>query len=46
MRRAEAAAVELHEHEGPFFDKWRVRLAASVGATLLDTGESGSKVAP
>jgi len=35
-RLAEQAADELHYHSGPVFDLWRVRIAASVGAVLLD----------
>ena len=30
----ETALTELHEHRGPTFDRWRVRLAASVGAVI------------
>ena len=28
--------VELAEHNGPYFQYWRARIAASVGAVLLD----------
>jgi hypothetical protein len=31
-----AAIVEQVAHSGPTFDYWRSRIAASVGATLLD----------
>ena len=30
------AIVQLAAHDGPVFDYWRVRIAASVGATLID----------
>ncbi len=26
--------TQLHEHRGPWFEHWRVRIAASVGATI------------
>jgi len=29
-------AMQLHEHSGPFFEHWRRKVAASVGAVLLD----------
>jgi hypothetical protein len=29
-------ATQLHEHRGPYFEHWRVRVAASVGGVLLD----------
>jgi hypothetical protein len=29
-------AMQLHAHEGPWFDHWRRRGAASYGAVLLD----------
>jgi hypothetical protein len=28
--------MQLHEHSGPHFEAWRRKVAASVGATLLD----------
>jgi|GraSoiStandDraft_46_1057282.scaffolds.fasta_scaffold1835845_1 predicted amidophosphoribosyltransferase len=33
---AQAAASDLHYHRGPKFERWRLRLAASVGAVLVD----------
>jgi hypothetical protein len=27
---------DLHYHQGPYFQKWRAAMAASVGAVLLD----------
>ena len=33
---AEQAADDLHYHRGPVFALWRERLAASVGAVLVD----------
>lgn len=29
-------AIQLHEHDGPWFEHWRRKVAASVGAVLLD----------
>lgn len=29
-------AMQLHHHEGPYFEHWRRRGAASYGAVLLD----------
>jgi hypothetical protein len=35
-------ALELNAHKGPYFDHWRRRVAASVGALLVDdAGEEG-----
>ena len=34
--RSEANALQLHAHEGEHFDHWRRRVAASVGAVLID----------
>jgi hypothetical protein len=28
--------VQLAGHDGPVFDHWRVQIAASVGAVILD----------
>ena len=28
--------LEQHHHNGPTFDYWRTRIAASVGAILID----------
>jgi hypothetical protein len=28
------AVTQIHEHEGPWFDHWRQRMAASVGAVI------------
>ena len=33
-KRAEFAADDLHYHRGPYFERWRVNIAASVGAVL------------
>ncbi len=33
---AHAAADDLHYHQGPKFEKWRQRVAASVGAVIPD----------
>jgi hypothetical protein len=29
-------ALALHAHKGPYFEHWRRRVAASVGALLVD----------
>lgn len=36
MRRAHAAAMDLHHHDGPFFDAWRRGMIACVGGVPLD----------
>ena len=33
---SEQANKDLHYHQGPVFDRWRERMAASVGARLID----------
>lgn len=35
-------AVELNAHRGPYFEHWRRRVAASVGALLVDETEEGA----
>lgn len=34
--RKNANNVQLNEHRGPYFDRWRRAMAASVGGILLD----------
>jgi len=34
--RGRQALLQLDAHRGPIFQRWRARLAASVGAALLD----------
>lgn len=29
-------AIQLHQHNGPFFDHWRKRCLAAFGVTVLD----------
>jgi predicted amidophosphoribosyltransferase len=36
LELAREAAANLHQHNGPKFEHWRRRLAASVGAVLVD----------
>jgi predicted RNA-binding Zn-ribbon protein involved in translation (DUF1610 family) len=36
VERSVANAEQLHEHNGPWFEKWRRAVAASVGAALLE----------
>jgi len=36
------AIVQLAHHNGPVFDRWRVRVAASVGAVILDDLHEGT----
>lgn len=31
--------LQLHVHRGPWFEQWRHRVAASVGAVLIDNTE-------
>ena len=35
-RLAEQANDDMHYHQGPVFEHWRRRMAASVGALLVD----------
>ena len=34
--RNKRAALEQHNHNGEYFERWRRRIAASVGAVVLD----------
>lgn len=36
------AIVQLAAHDGPVFDYWRVRIAASVGAAIVDDPRKGT----
>lgn len=45
-RIAVEAATQLHYHSGPVFDRWRVRIAASVGAILADELEALAAALP
>jgi hypothetical protein len=36
MTRLAASVVEQVEHEGPIFQHWRARIAASVGAVIAE----------
>jgi predicted nucleic acid-binding Zn-ribbon protein len=40
MRRFNSNWQQLHAHSGPYFDHWRRRVAASVGAMLVDEAEA------
>lgn len=40
-KRLSDALDDLHYHRGPVFERWRHRLAASVGAIPLDLLEAG-----
>lgn len=40
MRMAENLR-QLKEHRGPYFIRWRARLAAAVRSPLAELGESG-----
>jgi hypothetical protein len=33
-------ALSLNAHKGPYFEHWRRRVAASVGALLVDEADS------
>ena len=37
QRQLRASVLEQRDHRGPIFQHWRTRIAASVGATLLDS---------
>jgi hypothetical protein len=36
LQRERDAIIQLAHHNGPMFDHWRARMAASVGGVLLD----------
>jgi len=40
--RLRDAVIEQVEHRGPTFEYWRTRIAASVGAVLLDAERSNA----
>ena len=42
VRLARQAALDLSEHRGHYFKRWRAGMAASVGAVLLDESRPGS----
>lgn len=40
VKRIEENATQLRAHEGPYFQRWREAMAASVGGSLVDARES------
>lgn len=45
-QRACDALEDMATHSGPFFDRWRSQLAASVGATIPSGGLDDVREAP
>jgi hypothetical protein len=43
--RFKANAIQLHQHDGPFFDHWRRQCLAAFGVVALDADDNATQTA-
>lgn len=43
--RRRANAIQLHQHNGPFFEHWRKQCLAAFGIVVLDAADNSAQTA-